>query len=127
MPGGIVVRLAKLTPLVLDRGLQLAHSCRGVLLRTGFDRTPVDQTLLEQPVLPLLPEMQRQAEPVDLGLQFSEAAIELGTILHRLIHEASYTRVRVVLRLDNRAKPVTLDPLQRTIILVSAAAQEQQP
>ena len=75
LAGGIFVHLAELTPLMLDRRLQFAHSSRRVFLRTGLDCTPIDQTLLEHPVLPFLPEVQRQTQSIDLGLQFGEAAI----------------------------------------------------
>jgi len=50
--------------------LKLAHPGRRVLLRARFDGAPIRQPLFEQPVLPLLPEVERQAESIDLGLKF---------------------------------------------------------
>ena len=60
------LQLAQPVPLLFDGGLKLTDPGGCVLLGARLDCVPIGHALLEQSILPLLPQVQRKAEPIDL-------------------------------------------------------------
>ena len=77
----VLANLSERLPLVLDRALQLVQPIRRVFVRTRFDSVPVREPLLEETVLTLLPQVDGQAQPIDLRLQLRQTSLEFGGVL----------------------------------------------